>query len=95
MHLQGSCILAAYIYFLGRGHYSFTLKGLFLGGSFMSLGHYNQTLIMLLLGFKFVASSIPLISLAGVAIGVGLIFACLVLSICRNPVNNILDQLIR
>jgi F0F1-type ATP synthase membrane subunit c/vacuolar-type H+-ATPase subunit K len=50
---------------------------------------------MLLLGFKFVASSIPLISLAGVAIGVGLIFACLVLSICRNPVNEILDQLIR
>ena len=50
---------------------------------------------MVLLGFKFLASSIPLISLAGVAIGVGLIFANLVLSICRNPVSAILDQLIR
>ena len=41
------------------------------------------------------ASSIPLISLAGVAIGVGLIFANLSLCICRNPVSTILDQLIR
>jgi F0F1-type ATP synthase membrane subunit c/vacuolar-type H+-ATPase subunit K len=50
---------------------------------------------MLLLSFKFVASSIPLISLAGVAIGVGLIFASLVLSISRNPIHDILDLLIR
>ena len=40
---------------------------------------------MVLLGFRYLASSIPLICLAGVAIGVGVIFAFLVLSICRNP----------
>ena len=40
---------------------------------------------MILLGFRYLASSIPLICLAGVAIGVGIIFGFLVLSICRNP----------
>ena len=45
----------------------------------------------ILLGFRYSASSIPLISLAGVAIGVGIIFASLVFSISRNPViSNIL-----
>ena len=34
---------------------------------------------MVLLGFRYLASSIPLICLAGVAIGVGVIFAFLVL----------------
>ena len=37
------------------------------------------------MGLRYLASSIPLIALAGVAIGVGIIFAFLVLSICRNP----------
>lgn len=46
---------------------------------------------LILLGFRYSASSIPLISLAGVAIGVGIIFASLVFSISRNPViSNIL-----
>ena len=40
---------------------------------------------MILIGFRYLASSIPLISLAGVAIGVGLIFAFLLFSISRNP----------
>jgi len=40
---------------------------------------------MVLLGFRYLAASIPLISLAGVAVGVGMIFALLVLSIARNP----------
>ena len=48
---------------------------------------------MVLLGFRYLASSIPLICLAGVAIGVGVIFAFLVLSICRNP--SISNSLVR
>jgi F0F1-type ATP synthase membrane subunit c/vacuolar-type H+-ATPase subunit K len=40
---------------------------------------------MILLGFRYPASSIPSISLAGVAVGVGIIFASLVFSISRNP----------
>lgn len=40
---------------------------------------------MVLLGFRYLAASIPLISLAGVAVGVGLIFALLIFSIARNP----------
>jgi F-type H+-transporting ATPase subunit c len=45
----------------------------------------------ILLGFRYLASSIPIISLAGVAIGVGLIFSGLIFAICRNPViSNIL-----
>jgi F0F1-type ATP synthase membrane subunit c/vacuolar-type H+-ATPase subunit K len=40
---------------------------------------------MILIGFRYLASSIPLISLAGVAIGVGFIFAFLLFSISRNP----------
>lgn len=40
---------------------------------------------MILLGFRYLASSVPLISLAGVAIGVGAIFAFLIISISRNP----------
>ena len=39
---------------------------------------------IILLGFRYLASSIPLISLAGVAIGVGLIFSILIFAICRN-----------
>lgn len=47
---------------------------------------------MVLLGFRYLAASIPLISLAGVAIGVGLIFALLIFSISRNPLlsNNLI-----
>ena len=40
---------------------------------------------MVLMGFRYLASSIPLICLTGVAIGVGVLFAFLVLSISRNP----------
>lgn len=40
---------------------------------------------MILLGFRYPASSIPSISPAGVAVGVGIIFASLVFSISRNP----------
>ena len=40
---------------------------------------------MILLGFRYSASSIPTISSAGVAIGVGLIPASLIFSISRNP----------
>lgn len=40
---------------------------------------------MILLGFRYSASSIPTISPAGVAIGVGLIPASLISSISRNP----------
>jgi len=47
---------------------------------------------MVLLGFRYLAASIPLISLAGVAVGVGLIFALLIFSISRNPLlsNNLI-----
>ena len=46
---------------------------------------------IILLGFRYLASSIPIISLAGVAIGVGSIFSGLIFAICRNPViSNIL-----
>jgi len=45
-----------------------------------------SVLFMILLGFRYLASSIPLISLAGVGVGVGLIFSFLLLSISRNPV---------
>ena len=46
---------------------------------------------IILLGFRYLASSIPLISLTGVAVGVGIIFASLVFSISRNPtISNIL-----
>jgi len=41
--------------------------------------------LMILMGFRYLSSSIPLISLTGVAIGVGVIFAFLIFSICRNP----------
>ena len=46
---------------------------------------------MVLLGFKYLASSIPLIVLTGVAIGVGMLFAFLIISISRNPsISNIM-----
>jgi F-type H+-transporting ATPase subunit c len=48
------------------------------------LGYYD--FVMILLGFRYLASSIPLVSLAGVGVGVGLIFSFLLLSISRNPV---------
>ena len=48
---------------------------------------------MVLLGFKYLASSIPLICLTGVAIGVGMLFAFLIISISRNP--SISNSLIR
>ena len=46
---------------------------------------------IILLGFRYLASSIPTISLAGVAIGVGLIFSISIFAICRNPIiSNVL-----
>nr|YP_010729729.1 Atp9 [Neorotalia gaimardi]WEF49969.1 Atp9 [Neorotalia gaimardi] len=46
---------------------------------------------IILLGFRYLASSIPLISLAGVAIGAGLILSILIFAICRNPIiSNVL-----
>jgi F0F1-type ATP synthase membrane subunit c/vacuolar-type H+-ATPase subunit K len=49
--------------------------------------------IMILLGFRYLASSIPIICFAGVAFGVGLVFASLILSLSRNP--SILNSLVR
>ena len=40
---------------------------------------------LVLLGLRYLASSIPLLSLLGVAIGVGSIFSLLISSISRNP----------
>lgn len=40
---------------------------------------------MILLGLRYLSASIPLISLVGVSIGVGLVFAFLIYSIARNP----------
>jgi F0F1-type ATP synthase membrane subunit c/vacuolar-type H+-ATPase subunit K len=46
---------------------------------------------MILIGFRYLASSIPLLALIGVAIGVGLIFSFLLFSLSRNPsISNIL-----
>ena len=46
---------------------------------------------IILLGFRYSASSIPLISSAGVAIGAGSIPSILIFAICRNPViSNVL-----
>ncbi len=46
---------------------------------------------MILIGFRYLASSIPLSALIGVAIGVGLIFSFLLFSLSRNPsISNIL-----
>lgn len=49
--------------------------------------------IMVLQGFKYVASSIPMLSFMGVAMGVGNIFSSLLNSIARN--KNELTELIR
>ena len=54
---------------------------------------YFILLLIVLLGFKYLASSIPLICLTGVAIGVGMLFAFLIISISRNP--SISNSLIR
>jgi hypothetical protein len=51
--------------------------------------------VVILIGLKFIASSIPLIALGGVGVGVGFIFASLVFSISRFPVNDLIDLLIR
>ena len=48
---------------------------------------------MILLGFRYLASSIPIVCFAGVAFGVGLVFASLILSLSRNP--SILNSLVR
>ena len=58
---------------------------LFYGYLLLALPYYSLVLIILL-GFRYLASSIPLVSLAGVAIGVGLILSLLIFSISRNPI---------
>ena len=40
---------------------------------------------MILMGFRYLSSSIPIMAFAGVAVGVGLIFASLLSSLARNP----------
>ena len=58
---------------------------------FFIISPFHYLPYIILLGFRYLASSIPSISLAGVAIGVGLIFSILIFSICRNPViSNVL-----
>ncbi len=44
---------------------------------------------------KYLAAGIPIISLTGVAIGVGIIFGLLLISISRNSIGLINDMLIR
>ena len=39
----------------------------------------------ILLGFRYLASALPLLSLIGVGIGVGVIFSMLLLGLSRNP----------
>lgn len=59
--------------------------------SYLIIFYYWLYIIIILLGLRYLASSIPLISLAGVAIGVGIISAFLVFSTCRNPIiSNVL-----
>ena len=41
--------------------------------------------IFILLGFRYLASALPLLSLIGVGIGVGVIFSMLLLGLSRNP----------
>ena len=41
--------------------------------------------MIILLGLRYLSASIPLISLVGVSIGVGLVFAFLIYSVARNP----------
>ena len=41
-------------------------------------------IFIILSGFRLIASSIPLFSLVGVAVGVGIIFGSLLYSLCRN-----------
>lgn len=50
-----------------------------------SADYCNNEDHMILMGFRYLASSIPIVCLTGVAIGVGLIFAFLVFSVSRNP----------
>ena len=47
---------------------------------------------LVLMGFRYLASSIPIICLTGVAIGVGAIFSSLIIAISRNPAitNNLI-----
>lgn len=44
-----------------------------------------EELIIILLGFRYLASALPLLSLIGVGIGVGVIFSMLLLGLSRNP----------
>ena len=71
--------------------YSFNINSSILKDYSMNLkGNWKR---IILLGFRYLASSIPLICLTGVAIGVGVLFAFLVISICRNP--SIINSLVR
>jgi len=45
------------------------------------------TCFIIVLAFRYLASSLPLLALVGVGIGVGLIFAMLVIGLAKNPLN--------
>ena len=47
----------------------------------------------ILIGFKYLASAVPILTFAGVAIGVGCAYGSLLISISRNP--SVSDNLIR
>ena len=66
-------------------NFNITFHGIFMTSSMI------MRYFLILLGFRYLASSIPSISLAGVAIGVGLTLSILIFSICRNPIiSNVL-----
>ena len=57
----------------------------------LNIKYIMYLIVTILLGFRYSASSIPLISSAGVAIGAGSIPSILIFAICRNPViSNVL-----
>ena len=52
-------------------------------------------LIWIIIGLKYLAAGIPITSLTGVAIGIGIIFGCAILSLARNSIGVINDIIIR
>ena len=84
-----------YIIFLVKSSYSillyYYLLVIYLVFILFIFFNYSFIKIIILLGFRYSASSIPSISSAGVAIGVGSIPSILIFAICRNPIiSNVL-----
>jgi len=52
-------------------------------------------LFIIIIGLKYLAAGIPITSLTGVAIGIGIIFGCAILSLARNSIGVINDIIIR